>query len=107
MHPHLRLGGSGSACPSARLPGPAVSTAKPSEGTTITVEAEGRGKDRAAALGQALQGAIMAAVGGLVDSETIVENEQLVKDHVRQLSSGGAFSVVPRLCRRPWWPAKL
>jgi hypothetical protein len=73
----------------APVPADAATTAAvQAEEETITVEAEGVGADRAAALDQALQAAIMSAVGGIIESETIVENEQLVKDRMRQLSGG-------------------
>jgi len=62
------------------------------EEDTITVEAERIGADRATAIDHALQAAIMSAVGGIIEPETLVENEQLVKDRMRQLSG----SVVPR-----------
>ena len=62
--------------------------AQAEEEDTITVEAERIGADRATAIDHALQAAIMSAVGGIIEPETIVENEQLVKDRMRQLSGG-------------------
>jgi hypothetical protein len=62
------------------------------EEDTITVEAERIGADRATAIDHALQAAIMSAVGGIIEPETLVENAQLVKDRMRQLPG----SVVPR-----------
>jgi hypothetical protein len=68
--------------------GAATNAPAQAEEDAITVEAEGIGADRATAIDHALQAAIMSAVGGIMESETIVENEQLVKDRMRQLSGG-------------------
>jgi hypothetical protein len=52
------------------------------------VESQGTGPDRASALRQALDGAILEAVGGIVESDVLVRKDELVKDEIRQRSGG-------------------
>ena len=56
---------------------------------TIKVMAVGMGKDSDAALKNALKNAVSQAVGTLVDTQTIVENDAVIKDQI--LSHSGGF----------------
>ena len=63
----------------------AATSAPKAQGTSprlITVEAEGSGPDRAAALGQALRNAVLQAVGAVVDGKTAIDRERLVEDRI-------------------------
>lgn len=70
---------------------PAVCAAELEEDAeeTIRVMAVGMGKDSDAALKNALRNAVSQAVGTLVDTQTIVENDAVIKDQI--LSHSGGF----------------
>lgn len=59
------------------------------EEETIKVMAVGMGKDSDAALKNALKNAVSQAVGTLVDTQTIIENDAVIKDQI--LSHSGGF----------------
>lgn len=68
----------------------AIATAEDGEEEEIIkVMAVGMGKDSDAALKSALRNAVSQAVGTLVDSETMVENDEIIKDKI--LSHSGGF----------------
>lgn len=69
---------------SARQPTKPASDYK---GELMTVTTEGVGVDKKSAEEDAWRSAIRQVVGGYVDSETIVENDQLIRDKVITLSS--------------------
>jgi len=54
---------------------------------TITVVASGTGKTEETALRQALSNAVSQAVGTIVDAETVVKNDQVIKDQVLTYSN--------------------
>jgi hypothetical protein len=62
--------------------------AVPKQRDTVTIEAKGVGHNRQDAIDQGLRTAVMSAVGGIVDAETVTENDRIVKDRIRQLSGG-------------------
>ena len=55
---------------------------------TISVVATGLGKDSAAALKNALRAAVEQVVGSIVDTETLVKNEEVVSDKILSFSGG-------------------
>jgi len=57
-------------------------------GDTINVTATGIGKDKEAALKDALRAAVEQAVGVLVDAETVVVNDDLIRDKILTFSGG-------------------
>jgi hypothetical protein len=57
------------------------------KGELMTVTTEGVGVDKKSAEEDAWRSAIRQVVGGYVDSETVVENDQLIRDKVITLSS--------------------
>ncbi len=84
----------GSAPPTADAPpGSSGGSRQPSKpasdytGDLVTVTTEGVGVDKKSAEEDAWRAAIRQVVGGYVDSETIVENDQLIRDKVITLSS--------------------
>ncbi len=56
---------------------------------TIRVTAVGMGRDSDAALKSALRNAVSQAVGTLIDTQTVVENDAVIKDQI--LSHSGGF----------------
>lgn len=58
------------------------------EKTTTVVMAEGTGKDEKEARAAAFREAVSKAVGTLVESETVVLNDRIVKDRVAEFSGG-------------------
>ncbi len=74
--------GSGGAQPSAGRKSPVV------DGDIQTVFAEGAGTTREEAIKDAFRAAVRQVVGEVVDGETIVKNEELVKDQVLTYSDG-------------------
>ena len=59
------------------------------EAETITVMAVGMGVDSDAALKNALKNAVTQAVGSIIDSETMVKNDEVIEDKI--LSHSGGF----------------
>jgi hypothetical protein len=57
-------------------------------GDTIDVVISGVGKDADAALKNALRAAVEHAVGVMIDTETLVKNDEIVSDKILSLSSG-------------------
>ncbi|MGO8747203.1 MAG: hypothetical protein ACLQNE_14550 [Thermoguttaceae bacterium] len=53
----------------------------------MIVEAEGSGKDRDEALKNTFRDAVRKVVGAYVEEETVVKNDELIKDKVLILSS--------------------
>jgi hypothetical protein len=58
------------------------------QGDTIVVVATGIGQDSDSALKNALRAAVEQAVGTLVDSETLAENDEIVSDQILSYSGG-------------------
>ena len=58
------------------------------ESDTISVVVDGYGKDIDSALQNALRAAVQQAVGTLVSAETLVENDDVVKDKILSFSGG-------------------
>lgn len=73
---------------------PAV-VAPPSGPQTVTVEVEGVGKDADEARHDAYRMAVRQVLGSLVDSKTLVENDQLITDRVVVFSNGFVENVEP------------
>jgi hypothetical protein len=55
---------------------------------TMIVEAKGSGKDRDEALKDAFRDAVRKVVGAFVEAETVVNNDQVIKDQVLTYSGG-------------------
>lgn len=58
------------------------------EDDTIEVVVVGMGKDSDQALKNALRAAVRQAVGGIVDSKTLVENDEIISDRILSHSGG-------------------
>ena len=69
------------------------------DGDTIEVVATGVGRDSDSALRNALRAAVEQAVGTLVDSETLAENDEVVSDKI--LSYSGGFVQSHRVLGEP------
>jgi hypothetical protein len=68
---------------------PPLVAAPPAVGNApITVVVEGTGRDEEQARKAALREAVSQAVGTLIDAETVVRNDQLVKDQIVEFSGG-------------------
>jgi len=63
-------------------------SAQESGGTINVPVATGVGRDSAEALKNALRAAVEQAVGSMVDSETLIENEEVVSDKILSFSGG-------------------
>ena len=74
--------------PPASAGTPPATQSKPAAPQTVVVEADGFGATRQEAIDQALLAAIMMEVGGIMDSETLVENDRVIRDTMRQRSAG-------------------
>ena len=81
------LGNLAAAFPTPPAPSP-KNASKPTAPKTVVVEADGFGATRQEAIDQALLAAIMMEVGGILDSETLVENDRVIRDTMRQRSAG-------------------
>lgn len=55
---------------------------------TISVDATGSGSTESEALQQALMSAVSSAVGTLIDAETVVENDKVIKDRILSATNG-------------------
>ena len=69
---------------------PTPQTEEPSsdQPKTMIVEAKGSGKDRDEALKDAFRDAVRKVVGAYVEQETVVKNDQIIKDQVLTYSGG-------------------
>ena len=55
---------------------------------TLTVSARGIGLDQDAAKKDALINAMQQAVGSFLDSETLIENDEIIRDKILSVSDG-------------------
>lgn len=67
--------------------GPKSSSGSPEAGSQV-VTADGSGLDKEAAVRDACRAAIRQVVGEVVDAETVVENDRLIKDEILVYSDG-------------------